>query len=141
MIQSRFNCAVLADRNSRLTEGMRGLLETMFETVVVVANVTSLLESAHRLQPEMAAVDVSLGQDANLTWVGELRRRCPEIKVIALSVHDEPSVHRVATNAGFDRFVLKRSIATELLPTVEDLLSPSPGQQGQAAPTEDEPEE
>jgi two-component system secretion response regulator SsrB len=42
--------------------------------------------------------------------------------VIALSVHDEPSVRSAAISAGADAFVLKRAIATELLAAV-DLVS------------------
>jgi DNA-binding NarL/FixJ family response regulator len=141
MTENKYSCVILADRSLRLTEGVRGLLETMFESVVIVANVTSLLESAERLQPDVAAVDVSLANDGSLQWIGELRKRCPGTKLLALSVHDEPSVHRTATNAGCDGFVLKRAIAAELLPTVERLLSHSNGQQRPTSTSEGDPEE
>ena len=39
--------------------------------------------------------------------------------MIVLSVHDEPSVRRAAMEAGADAFVLKREIATDLLPAVD----------------------
>ncbi|MHC4180379.1 MAG: response regulator, partial [Planctomycetota bacterium] len=114
---------------------------SMFETVVIVANVTSLLESADRLQPMMAAVDVSLSHDGSLRWMLELRKRCPETKLLALSVHDEPTVHQAVTKAGCDGFVLKRAIATELLPAVESLLSHPTGQQHPPSTTESHPDE
>jgi two-component system secretion response regulator SsrB len=38
--------------------------------------------------------------------------------VVVLSVHDEQSVARAAIEAGADAFVLKRAIATDLLPAV-----------------------
>ena len=123
MTEQIFNCVLLADRHHGLTEGVRGLLETMFETVVMVADEPSLLESAARLQPEMVVVDISLARDGSLHWIQGLRERCPDLKLIVLSVHDEPSVHRAATAAGADGFVLKRAIATDLMPTVEALLA------------------
>ena len=123
MIEKTFKCVVLADRHTGLTEGVRGLLETLFETVIMVADETSLLESAARLRPEMVVVDVSLSRDGNLHWIHELRGRWPALKLIILSVHDEPSVHRAAITAGADGFVLKRAIATDLLPTAEALLA------------------
>lgn len=141
MTESKHTCVILAERSFRLTEGVRGLLDTMFETVVVVADVPSLLESAGRLQPELAAVEMCLAQDGSLNWIGELRNRCPETKLIALSVHDEPSVFQTATKAGCDGFVLKRAIATELLPAVERLLSHPNGQQRPTSTTEVDPEE
>jgi DNA-binding NarL/FixJ family response regulator len=103
--------------------------------------VTSLLDTASRLQPDVAAVDMSLAQDGSLLWLRELRKRCPNIILIALSVHDEPSVYRTATETGCDGFVLKRAIAAELLPSVERLMSSSFGQAHRVSTTEENPEE
>jgi len=119
MSEKPLSCVLLADRHHGLTEGVRGLLETAFASVVMVANEASLLEGAVRLQPEVAIVDLSLARDSGLGWLRELRQRCPDLKVIVLSVHDEQSVYRAAIEAGADAFVLKRAIATDLLTAVD----------------------
>ena len=62
------------------------------------------------------------GKDIDYDIDYSLLNKDEEIKLIALSVHDEPSVHRSAVAAGCDGFVLKRTIAEELLPVVERLL-------------------
>jgi len=113
------SCVLLADRHHGLTEGIRGLLKTEFQTVIMVSDETSLLEGAERLQPDVAVVDLSLARDNGLDWLRALRARCPELKVIIISVHDEHSVEVAAIQAGADAFVLKRAIATDLLPAVE----------------------
>lgn len=120
-----FKCVLLADRHHGLTEGVRGLLETVFDGVVMVADQTSLFETASRLRPTLAVVDLSLARGNNLRWLQELRTRCPALKIVALSVHDEPSVERAALEAGADAVVLKRAIARELLPIIEGLLAES----------------
>jgi two-component system secretion response regulator SsrB len=112
------SCVLLADRHHGLSEGVRGLLETCFGTVVMVADQTSLLDVAFRLRPDVAVVDLSLARDGGLDWLTAVRERCPGLKVIALSVHDEQAVRRAAMAAGADAFVLKRAIATDLLPAV-----------------------
>jgi len=112
------SCVLLADRHHGLTEGVRGLLETAFGTVVMVADEASLLEGASRLRPDVAVVDLSLAQDGGLGWLRAVHQRCPALKVIVLSVHDEQTVRRAAMEAGADAFVLKRDIATDLLPAV-----------------------
>lgn len=122
MSERRTTCAVLADRSLAMTEGVRGLLETVFETVVTVANVASLIESVVRLEPDIVVADVSLAGDGGLRWLQDLRRRCPAVKLIALSVHDEPGVREALTRAGCAGFVLKRDVATKLLPTIERVL-------------------
>jgi DNA-binding NarL/FixJ family response regulator len=121
MTETRPSCVLLADRHHGLTEGVRGLLETTFGTVVMVADEASLLEGAERIRPDVAIVDISLAKDSGLGWLRDLRRRCPEVKVIVLSVHDEQCVRRAAMEAGADSFVLKRAISTDLLDAVEQV--------------------
>jgi DNA-binding NarL/FixJ family response regulator len=120
---NEIKCVVLADRHHGLTEGVRGLLETHFDAVVMVADENSLIESAKRLQPTLAVVDLSLARTDNLQWLKSLRARCPELKIIVLSFHQEASVCQAALDAGADGFVLKGAVATKLLPTVEAVLA------------------
>ena len=119
MAEEALSCVLLADRHHGLTEGVRGLLETAFRSVVMVADEASLLDGASRLKPDVAIVDLSLAHERNLGWLPALRARCPALKVIVLSVHDEPNVRRAVLGAGADAFVLKRAIVTDLLPAVD----------------------
>jgi DNA-binding NarL/FixJ family response regulator len=122
MSEKRVSCVLLADRHHGLSEGVRGLLETAFETVVMVADSASLIEGVGRLQPDVAIVDLSLARDSGLDWLRRIRRRCPDLKVIVLSVHDEQNIRRTVLEAGADAFVLKRAIATDLLPAIEAVI-------------------
>jgi DNA-binding NarL/FixJ family response regulator len=119
MTENPNSCVLLADRHQGLSEGVRGLLETAFGTVVMVADEASLLDGAIRLRPDVAVVDLSLARDSGLGWLRTVRQRCPGLKVIVLSVHDEQAVRDAVMAAGADAFVLKRLIATDLLAAVE----------------------
>jgi len=121
MSEKPLSCVLLADRHQGLTERIRELLETAFETVIMVANEASLLEGAGRLRPDVAVVDLSLARASNLGWLRALRERSPMLKVIVISIHDEQSVRLAALEAGADAFVLKRNIAIDLLPIVDSL--------------------
>lgn len=116
-------CAVLADRHLGLTEGIRGLLETQFEVVVMVADEPSLFETTARLAPALVVVDLSLVRQSSLDWLSRLHASYPEVRVIVLSIHDEPSVMVAVRKAGADGFVLKRAIAAELLEAVDTVLA------------------
>jgi DNA-binding NarL/FixJ family response regulator len=117
------DCVLLADRHHGLSEGIRGLLETTFSSVFLVADETSLIEGAGLLRPAVVVVDLSLGGGDVVGLMRELRARAPGAKVLLLSVHDEPSILRAAAAAGADAVVLKRAIATDLLLAVDEILA------------------
>jgi DNA-binding NarL/FixJ family response regulator len=121
MTEDNLSCVLLADSHHGLTEGIRGLLGAVFSTVVMVADENSLIEGAGRLQPEFVVVDLALARNKGLGWLSRLRARCPALKVVVLSNHDEPAVRAAALSAGADAFVLKRSIATDLLAAIADM--------------------
>ncbi len=123
MADKHLPCVILADRHHGLTEGVRGLLETMFDTVIMVADEASLLESASRLEPAAVIADLSLARADNLGWLKQLRLVCPKAKLIVLSVHDEPSVSAKAIETGADGFIFKRAIATDLLPGLDAVMA------------------
>jgi len=104
-------------------EGIRGLLATTFEAVVMVADEASLLESASRLPAALVVVDFSLTPGDGIGMIRRLRTHFPKMKMIVISVLDEPSVSNLALQAGTNGFVLKRAIATDLLPAVDAVLA------------------
>jgi DNA-binding NarL/FixJ family response regulator len=113
------NCVLLAGRHHRLSEGIRGLLETVFEVVVMVADETSLFESARRLPAKLAVLDASLAGEGGFAMLRRLHENEPALKLIVISAHDQRSVGQSALAAGADAFVLQRTIATDLLAAVD----------------------
>lgn len=98
---------------------MRDLLMTAFQTVVMVADERSLFDSACRMEPSVAAVDLALADGAGLELIARWHTQFPEIRLIVLSLHDDPVVARAVIDAGADALVLKRTIATDLLAAVD----------------------
>jgi two-component system secretion response regulator SsrB len=116
-------CVLLADRHYSLAEGVRGLLETAFRTIFMVADEASLLDGVERLAPSVTIVDLSLAGGNWLRLLRTLRERSPASKLIVLSLYDELSVVRAAMATGVNAFVLKRAIATDMLDAVAAVLS------------------
>ncbi|MEC4668073.1 MAG: response regulator transcription factor [Nitrospirota bacterium] len=115
-------CILLADSHLNVLEGVRSLLEGMFAAVVMVADETSLFEAADKLKPDLAVVDLSMPVAGEFNVARRLKNHLPELKVIILSVHDEPTIVKAALAAGVCGFVLKRSVATDLIPAVREAL-------------------
>jgi DNA-binding NarL/FixJ family response regulator len=112
---------LLADRHHGLRDGVRGLLETEFETVFMVADEASLLEGAEQLKPPIVVLDLSFAGGDLCGLLARLTERSPTSKVLMLTVHDEATVAKAALAAGAEAVVLKSRLATDLLPAVDAL--------------------
>ncbi len=122
MPQQSPGCAILADRHTALSEGIRGLLESAFQTVYIVADAVSLKEGARRLSPALVVLDISLLGDDFPDLLKEVHDLSPESRLIVLSVHDQASVARQVLAKGANSVVLKRSIGNDLLAAVSAVL-------------------
>lgn len=113
---------ILADSHLGMLGGIHSLLEASFEAVLMVADERSLMEAIEKFKPCLVVVDLSLPDSEEANIVNRLRRCHPDVCLIVLSVHDEPTVATVVRSAGAAGFVLKRSAVTELLPAVREVL-------------------
>ena len=114
---------LIGDRHHALNEGVRGLLEAAFECVIMVGDEVSLLEGTASLKPVVVIADIALAKGDLDNFVAAVMSRSPQSKVLLLTLHDEPSVAVAAARAGAHGIVLKRSIGTELLSAVDEVLA------------------
>ena len=113
---------LLADSYLPMLQGVRSLLESLFAAVVMVADEGSLIETIERLDPDLVVVDLSIPVKEGTNIVRQVMGRFPRLRLIALSVHDEPSIAAELRDAGVAGFVLKRTAAADLIPAVEAVL-------------------
>lgn len=113
---------ILADRHQNMLAGERTLLESMFETVFMVADEASLIEAAERLSPDLIIADLSLPVSRELNVARRLKKAYPGIRLIILSVHDEGTAVGECLEAGAVGFVLKRTAVNDLVAAVEAVL-------------------
>jgi DNA-binding NarL/FixJ family response regulator len=117
------SCVLIADRHHVLFAGIRGLLETTFDELFLVTDKASLIECALRLQPTIIVMDLSNAAGNLPDLVHELRHQAPRVKLLLLSVHDEPAVITSAMTAGVDGFVVKRALVSDLMPAIDAVLA------------------
>jgi DNA-binding NarL/FixJ family response regulator len=123
MSSSEVRCVILADSHHAMSEGVRGLLASVFAAVVMVADEVSLIEGAKRLGSELAIVDTALPRGNILALIQRMRRGFPHMKVLVLGTSDEPLLARRVIEAGAGGYVLKRTIASDLLPAIDAILA------------------
>jgi DNA-binding NarL/FixJ family response regulator len=113
---------LLADSHLGMLGGVHGLLDALFETVLMVADERSLLEAVTTFEPDLVVVDLSLPGQGEANIASRLMGGHPGLRLIVLSVHDEPMVAGHLLSAGIAGFVLKRAAALDLVPAVEEVL-------------------
>ena len=121
MADEKDRCVVLADGHQNMLEGIRNILRTMFETVIMVADRQSLFEAIEKIKPDLAVVDLSLLPVDKESIVHEIKHYFPELEFIVLSIHDEPTIIHEVISAGASGFVLKRSAAVDLFEAIQNV--------------------
>jgi DNA-binding NarL/FixJ family response regulator len=75
------------------------------------------------MEADLAVLDLSLGARQCADAVREVKETRPDLKVLVMSIHDEPGAVRKAVSAGAEGFVPKRTAAEQLIPAVNEILS------------------
>ena len=112
---------MLADDHRLLREAFARLLETDCDVVGSVADGRALLAAAADLQPDIVVLDVAMPLLNGLDAARQLKRDMPEVKVIFLTMSEDPDVAAEAFRVGASGYLLKNSAASELLQAVREV--------------------
>jgi DNA-binding NarL/FixJ family response regulator len=113
---------LIADDHQILAEGLRGLLEPEFEVVGVVADGRELVAAAKKLRPDVIVADVTMPSLNGIDAAVQLRDFGVNAKVVFLTMHRDVAYARRAMEAGAAGFVVKHSVASELVTAVREAL-------------------
>jgi DNA-binding NarL/FixJ family response regulator len=113
---------LLADDHPMVLDGLRKLLEPDFEVVAAVTDGHELLETAQRLQPDLVITDISMPGLDGLEATRRLLAAVPDVRVLILSFHADPSWVREAFEAGACGYLTKISAPEEIGTAVREVL-------------------
>ena len=113
---------LLAEDHRLLREAFVKLLEDACEVVGAVEDGRALLEAAPKLRPDVVVVDIAMPLLNGLDAARQLKRSMPSVKVIFLTVSEDPDLAAEAFRAGGSAFLLKHSAASELLQAIGDVM-------------------
>ena len=111
----------LADDHGIVREGLKALINSQagMEVVGEAADGRTACARAREMRPDVVVMDVSMPELNGVQATRELRSQCPDVKVLALTVHEERSYLRDLIEAGASGYVLKRSAAEDLVHAVQ----------------------
>ncbi len=111
---------LLADDHAVLRAGLRLLLDAQADMEVVGEASTGeqAVTQAEELTPDVVLLDITMSGPDGLDAVRKIKEDNPEIKVLALTMHDDESYLRQVLKGGGSGYVLKRAADTELLSAI-----------------------
>jgi DNA-binding NarL/FixJ family response regulator len=113
---------MLADDHTMLIEAFRKLLEPRFEVVGTVSDGRALLELAPVLQPDVLVLDISMPLMNGMEAGRKLQNMMPAVKLIYLTMNEDPEIALEAMRSGAAGYLLKKSAASELFQAIQAAL-------------------
>jgi DNA-binding NarL/FixJ family response regulator len=115
---------VLAEDHTILREGLRALLtaDPDFEIVAEAADGREAVRFVEKQIPDLILMDLSMPRMTGMDAIREIKKRYPQTKIIALTVHKTEEYLRTTLQAGADGYVLKDATHEELMMAIESVL-------------------
>ncbi len=114
---------LLADDHRLLLEAFHKLLEPTVTIVGTVADGHALLEAASRLRPDIIVLDIGMPLLNGLEAGRQIKKKIPEVRLIFLTVNEDPDFVTEAFRAGASAYLLKKSIGSELFRAIQQVMN------------------
>jgi DNA-binding NarL/FixJ family response regulator len=124
---------LIAEDHTLFRDGLKALiaLESDFEVVGEASDGQEAVLRAEKLSPDLVLLDISMPRVDGMTAIKEIKRRCPDTKILVLTVHKTEEHVAEAFNSGANGYVLKDAGRAELVLALKSVandgcyLSPS----------------
>jgi DNA-binding NarL/FixJ family response regulator len=113
---------LLADDHQMLMDALKSVLEPRCEVVGAVTDGHSLLEAAEKLRPDVIVLDIAMPQLNGLDAARKLQQKMPVVKLIFMTMNEDPYLVGEAFRAGASGFLLKQAAGFELIDAIEKVL-------------------
>ncbi len=131
---------LIVDDHEVVRRGVRSLIlsQSNYEVCGEAVDGQDALEKARQLTPDVIVMDVSMPKLNGLEATHLIRAALPDSEVLILSQHESPEMIRQAAKAGARGYVVKSSIARDLLVALDTVsrhkpfFDPTLAQNGQA---------
>lgn len=115
----------LADDHMIVREGLKSLINAQDDMEVVgeAENGRGALQGAIELSPDVVVMDISMPEMNGIEATERLRKECPQIKIVALTIYEDTGYLRQLLKAGASGYVLKRAVVEELVHAIRTCAS------------------
>lgn len=113
----------LADDHSMLLEAFSKLLESKYDVVGTATDGRKALAAVTKLKPDVVLMDIAMPNLNGFDAGEKLKKLLPEVKLVFLTVNDDPDMVTEAFRIGANGYLLKDSAASELFQAIDAVLA------------------
>ena len=115
---------LIADDHTILREGLRALLEASPDITVIgeASDGHEAVLMANALTPDVVLIDLSMPKINGTEAIEMMRKRNPDLRIIALTVHRTEEYVRATLDAGANGYVLKDDTRNELISSIHAVI-------------------
>jgi DNA-binding NarL/FixJ family response regulator len=115
---------VIVEDHKLFREGLKSLLADKDDLEVVgeAGDGLAAIRTVKRCQPDMILLDLSMPKMNGISVMKEIKSQYPDIKIMALTIHESDQYVLEAFEAGADGYCLKDAGRNELMMAVDSVL-------------------
>jgi DNA-binding NarL/FixJ family response regulator len=115
--------AILVEDHTIVREGLRPLLEGRgIEVIGEAGDGLEAVKIAKELNPQIVIMDVALPRLGGIEATRRILKARPDIKVVMLTIHDEPQFVYKALEAGAGGYLVKEAPLDELMNAIKAVM-------------------
>jgi DNA-binding NarL/FixJ family response regulator len=115
---------VLAEDHTILREGLKALLSSdpQFDIIGEAADGREAVRCVEKFGPDLLLMDLSMPRMSGMEAIREIKKRYPQTRIIALTVHKTDEYLHTTLQAGADGYVLKDATHDELVMAIKNVM-------------------
>ncbi|MEJ5197794.1 MAG: response regulator transcription factor [Anaerolineae bacterium] len=116
---------LIVDDHPLFRDGLRTIFQQQPDLLPVgeAETVADAVRLADELCPDVVLMDLSLPDGSGVEATRQILARQPQVRVIALTIHDEPEALTAMAGAGAHGYILKGARAAELLKAIRNVVA------------------
>ena len=120
------NCnVIIIDDHPLFSRGLSQLIETQkdYKVIGMAKNRNEALSLLDTTKPDLAIVDLNLGQEDGLELIKDIIVIHPKTKILVLSMHDERFYAERAIKAGAKGYIMKEEAESQVINAIKTVTS------------------
>jgi len=115
---------VITDDHPMMLEGLKNILaaEVDFKVLNCFTDGKMTLEFIGTCQPDILLLDINLPDSNSIELVSLLKKKCPDMKILAISVHNEYAVINSMLAEGANGYIQKNASGLEIIAGIRTVL-------------------